>query len=150
VGAAVGDDDGVLHVARSSCGHRLVSGLGRIASSAVLPLPGGIQRQGRLSLSHEEVHMTLFNRRGLSVAGVVLLALVAGRAARGEDRPAAKAVDLLAGDDLTKHWTTTGNWKLDRDGVVTLQPRPGEKGWQRYDAYLWSKKEYKDFEAEFE
>ncbi|HEX8077688.1 MAG TPA: DUF1080 domain-containing protein, partial [Chthoniobacterales bacterium] len=33
---------------------------------------------------------------------------------------------------------------------VALEPRPGEKGWQRYDAYLWSKKQYKDFEAEFE
>jgi hypothetical protein len=58
-------------------------------------------------------------------------------------------VDLLEGGHLSKHWTTTGNWKLDKD-VVTLTPRPGEKGWQRYDAYLWCKKEYKDFEAEFE
>jgi hypothetical protein len=59
-------------------------------------------------------------------------------------------VNLLAGGDLTKHWTTKGNWKLDKDGVVTLTPRPGEKGWQRYDAYLWAKKQYKDFECEFE
>src|SRR5438034_803011 len=59
-------------------------------------------------------------------------------------------IDLLAGHDLAKHWTTTGNWKLDKDSVVALEPRPGEKGWQRYDAYLWSTKEYKDFEADFE
>ena len=28
---------------------------------------------------------------------------------------------------------------------MLIQPRKGEKGWQRYDAYLWSKKKYKDF-----
>ncbi len=66
---------------------------------------------------------------------------------RVREEPAGE--DLLAGGDLTKHWTTKGNWKL-ADGVVSLEPRPGEKGWQRYDAYLWAKKEYRDFEAEFE
>ena len=58
--------------------------------------------------------------------------------------------NLLAGGDLSKNWMTTGNWKLGSDGVVTLTPRPGEKGWQRYDAYLWLNKPYRDFEAEFE
>ena len=58
--------------------------------------------------------------------------------------------DLLQGD-LTKHWTTKGNWSLDKDGVTTLTPRPGEKGWSRFDAYLWSKKtDYDQFECEFE
>ena len=33
---------------------------------------------------------------------------------------------------------------------MDLKPRPGEKGWSRFDAYLWSKKEYQDFEIEFE
>ena len=28
---------------------------------------------------------------------------------------------------------------------MLIQPRKGEKGWQRYSAYLWSKKKYKDF-----
>jgi hypothetical protein len=36
------------------------------------------------------------------------------------------------------------------DGVITLEPRPGEKGWTRYDAYLWLKDKYQDFEIEFE
>jgi hypothetical protein len=63
----------------------------------------------------------------------------------------ARAQDnLLEGGDLKKNWFTTGNWKLGTDGVVALEPRPGEKGWQRYDAYLWLKKQYKDFEADFE
>ncbi len=58
-------------------------------------------------------------------------------------------VDLIAGD-LNKHWVTKGNWSLDKDGVVTLTPRPGEKGWSRWDMYLWSIKTYGDFEIEFE
>jgi hypothetical protein len=58
-------------------------------------------------------------------------------------------VNLLEGQDLEQHWTTKGNWKLG-DGVVTLEPRPGEKGWARFDAYLWAKKTYKDFEIDFE
>lgn len=58
-------------------------------------------------------------------------------------------VDLLEGDDLSRHWTTTGNWKLE-DGVVTLTPRPGERGWSRWDAYLWLEGEYRDFEIEFD
>ncbi|WP_425618889.1 DUF1080 domain-containing protein [Anatilimnocola sp. NA78] len=59
--------------------------------------------------------------------------------------------NLLTGKDLSKNWTTTGNWVLGEDGVVTLKPREGEKGWQRYDAYLWLKgSEYQDFEIDFE
>jgi hypothetical protein len=58
-------------------------------------------------------------------------------------------VNLLEGSDLTKNWTTKGNWTLV-DGVVSLEPRSGEKGWSRWDAYLWANKQYKDFEIEFE
>ena len=58
--------------------------------------------------------------------------------------------DLLGGGDLKKHWETAGNWKLGKDGVVTLSPRKGEKGWARFDAYLWLKGEYRDFEVEFD
>jgi hypothetical protein len=58
-------------------------------------------------------------------------------------------VNLLEGG-LDKHCFTKGNWMLGADGVVALVPRKGESGWQRYDAYLWAKKEYKDFECEFE
>jgi len=59
-------------------------------------------------------------------------------------------VGLLEGNSLTKHWTTEGNWSINDDGVVTLVPRPGEKGWTRVNAYLWSNKQYKDFEIEFD
>lgn len=82
-------------------------------------------------------------------AGLVLTFVLLGLgSAAGEDRKS--WVNLLEGGDLTKHWTTTGNWKIDKESVVALEPRPGEKGWQRYDAYLWSKNQYKDFEADFE
>ncbi|MBI4657501.1 MAG: DUF1080 domain-containing protein [Verrucomicrobia bacterium] len=58
-------------------------------------------------------------------------------------------INLLEGGDLSKHWNTTGNWSL-KDGVATLTPRPGEKGWTRWSAYLWSKKTYGDFEIQFD
>jgi len=90
---------------------------------------------------------------------VVVLAGFVGPAWTGEKKPAApptdqageeKSPDLLAGGDLAKHFETTGNWTLSKDGVAHLQPRPGEKGWKRYDAYLWLKGSYKDFECEFD
>jgi hypothetical protein len=91
-----------------------------------------------------------FCLRGFSLLTCLSLALAA-QAAIGEEKDAPKGIDLLAGGDLSKYWTTTGNWKLDKDGVVSLVPRKGESGWTRYDAYLWLKKgDYKDFEAEFE
>jgi hypothetical protein len=67
-----------------------------------------------------------------------------------DDASDAGWVDLLEGNDLAAHWTTKGNWSIDDEGVVTLTPRPGEKGWARFDAYLWSKKVYDDFEIEFD
>ena len=83
----------------------------------------------------------------VSLCAIGLLALGgAGGLAQGKDG----WVDLLKGKDLQAHWTTTGNWMLGDDGVVELKPRPGETGWQRYDAYLWAKGEYADFEADFE
>jgi hypothetical protein len=88
-------------------------------------------------------------RRNLMLALVAVLAIVAPRLLADEaDKPA--SVNLLEGNDLSKHWTTKGNWKIDDEGVVTLTPRPGESGWQRYDAYLWSNREYDDFVIEFE
>lgn len=47
-------------------------------------------------------------------------------------------------------WKTTGNWVVEEDGTVTLKPRPGEKGWQRYDAYLTTERKYKDFVIDLE
>ena len=55
------------------------------------------------------------------------------------------------GSGLADNFATKGNWSLE-NGVATLTPREGERGWQRYDHYLWleSEEPYGDFEAEFE
>ena len=53
-------------------------------------------------------------------------------------------VTLYNGKDLTG-WQTTGNWLPQKDGSLLIKPRSGERGWQRYSAYLWSKMWYKDF-----
>ncbi len=64
---------------------------------------------------------------------------------------AADTADLLAGGDLAKHWTTAGSWKLGADGVVSLEPRAGERGWTRYDSYLWlNGGAVQNFTAEFD
>ncbi len=68
-----------------------------------------------------------------------------------EDKPAAKKEGfkpLFNGKNLDG-WTTTGNWFVE-DGILRLEPRPGEKGWQRYDAYLWADKQYGDFTLDLE
>ncbi len=56
---------------------------------------------------------------------------------------------LFNGHDLSG-WHTTGNWKVEPGGVVTLEPRPGEEGWQRYSAYLTTDRKYKDFILDLE
>ena len=58
-------------------------------------------------------------------------------------------VSLFNGKDLSG-WTTTGNWLPQKDGSLLIQPRPGEKGWKRYDDYLTSEEKYKDFILEIE
>ena len=102
--------------------------------------------------------------RTLAWAAALALTTSAFAPARAADEakpaapPAAAKVDdkaegwtnLLEGGDLAKYWETTGNWVL-KDGVVTLTPREGEKGWARWKSYLWLKeKQYKDFQVEFD
>jgi hypothetical protein len=64
-------------------------------------------------------------------------------------RDLSKFESLYNGKDLAG-WKTTGNWIPQADGSLLIQPRAGEEGWQRYDAYLWSEKKYKDFVLDFE
>jgi hypothetical protein len=58
-------------------------------------------------------------------------------------------VPMFNGKDLAG-WQTTGNWLVEKDGTVTLKPRPGEQGWQRYDAYLTTQRKYRDFVLDLE
>jgi hypothetical protein len=56
---------------------------------------------------------------------------------------------IYDGKDLSKI-KTTGNWIIQDDGSLHLEPRPGEKGWTRYGSYLWLKEDYEDFSVDFE
>ncbi|MBM3878424.1 MAG: DUF1080 domain-containing protein [Verrucomicrobia bacterium] len=83
---------------------------------------------------------------------IALTGLLGAAAIAAEKTSQDKAwVPLLSAqtERLDDRWTTTGNWVL-QDGVAALQPRPGESGWSRWSAYLWSKQQYTDFEIEFD
>ena len=56
---------------------------------------------------------------------------------------------LFNGKDLNG-WKTEGNWVVEEDGVLTLEPREGESGWKRYHHYLWTEKQYGDFVLELD
>lgn len=77
-----------------------------------------------------------------------LLAAFAASAAE-PDQADTGFVPLFDGKTLDG-WVTTGNWLVEPDGVIALHPRPGEKGWQRYDAYLTTTRKYKDFILDLE
>jgi hypothetical protein len=79
------------------------------------------------------------------------LSLVAVPTAVPQDKTDDGWVVLLGpGSKFDSMWTTKGNWVLDKEGAIHLQPRPGEKGWERWNMYLWAKQKYSDFEIDFE
>ncbi len=84
-----------------------------------------------------------------AVVGLVAVALLCGAAAAEEAEGDEGFVTLFNGKDLTG-WETKGNWLVEADGVLAVQPRPGERGWKRYDAYLWAAKPYGDFVLDLE
>ena len=51
---------------------------------------------------------------------------------------------LFNGKDLSG-WSTSGNWQVGKDQILSIKPRPGEHGWQRYADYLWTDKQYTNF-----
>tara|TARA_R110002096_G_scaffold42144_19_gene113802 strand:+ start:5510 stop:6148 length:639 start_codon:yes stop_codon:yes gene_type:complete len=56
---------------------------------------------------------------------------------------------IFDGKDLSQV-KTEGNWIIQDDGSLHLEPRPGEKGWSRYGSYIWLKEDYADFVFDFE
>jgi len=56
---------------------------------------------------------------------------------------------MFNGKDL-RGWQTTGNWVVQDANTIALRPRPGEHGWQRYDAYLTTDRKYEDFILDLE
>jgi hypothetical protein len=83
----------------------------------------------------------------LVVLGVLL---AAGGVEAADAKPPEDGFVAMFDGKTLKGWQTTGNWIVEKDGVVTLKPRPGEKGWQRYDAYLTTDRKYKDFILDLE
>jgi hypothetical protein len=81
----------------------------------------------------------------LAALAAMICTLPAPAAEEGDDG----FVTLYNGKDLSG-WETTGNWFAKEDGVLAIEPRPGERGWQRYSAYLWAEKEYGDFALDLE
>jgi hypothetical protein len=88
--------------------------------------------------------------RKLSLCIALMLTLLAGRILVGSEQAERNWTNLFESDALPKCWETTGNWHIDGEQIATLTPRPGEHGWKRFSAYLWSKKQYTNFEAEFD
>ncbi|MDG2409071.1 MAG: DUF1080 domain-containing protein [Pirellulales bacterium] len=56
---------------------------------------------------------------------------------------------LLNGKNLSG-WSTSGNWKVKENQVLSIKPRVGEHGWQRYADYLWTDKQYSNFALRLE
>jgi hypothetical protein len=90
------------------------------------------------------------------IALALLVSTVDGSAAvdpsETQERKRAKGgkfVSLYNGKNLDG-WQTTGNWLVEKNGVLAIKPRPGEKGWKRFDAYLWAEKQYGDFVLDLE
>lgn len=82
-------------------------------------------------------------RYNLMFAGLVLV--LAAATARASDG----FVPMFDGKTLDG-WKTTGNWKVEEGGVISLHPRPGEKGWRRYASYLTTRHKFKDFILDLE
>ncbi len=92
--------------------------------------------------------MTIYRRQVIVGALWILMAtsgMQVSNAAEAKDG----FVPMFDGKTLAG-WKTTGNWIVEKDGVVSLHPREGERGWQRYDAYLTTARKYKDFIIDLE
>lgn len=88
-------------------------------------------------------------KRGMTTVLLGIL-LMAGGVEAAEAKPAEDGFVPLFDGKTLGGWQTTGNWIIEKDGVVTLKPRAGEEGWQRYDAYLTTARKYKDFILDLE
>ncbi len=89
------------------------------------------------------------HRRRMIASVLFVLLAFGGMYASDAAEPEDGFVPMFDGKTL-EGWKTTGNWVVEEDGVVTLKPRPGEHGWQRYDAYLTTVRKYKDFIIDLE
>ena len=66
-------------------------------------------------------------RGGSYAAAACALLVLAPAVLRSDEGFYGAWVNLTEGNDLSKYWVTMVNWTLS-DGVVRLEPRPGEEG----------------------
>jgi len=85
-------------------------------------------------------------RPRLFAAAVFAAASLACQAGEKDDEG---FVQMFNGKDLTG-WQTTGNWVVKEGNIITLEPRPGEHGWQRYNDYLATTRKFRDFVIDLE
>ncbi len=90
----------------------------------------------------------MFTHKRIAVAMAMVLSTGLAYAAE-KDNANDGFVPMFDGESFAG-WKTTGNWVYEDDGTVTLKPREGETGWQRYDAYLMTERKYKDFAIDLE
>ncbi|MGB1875132.1 MAG: 3-keto-disaccharide hydrolase [Akkermansiaceae bacterium] len=79
----------------------------------------------------------------------LLTALGPLASAQDESEPASKPWITISSPAGFATVSTGGNWSL-KDGVISLTPRAGESGWQRFGSYLWLGKDYSNFECSFD
>ena len=58
-------------------------------------------------------------------------------------------IQMFNGKDLAG-WKTHGNWIVEDGNTITLKPRPGERGYQRYADYLTTARKYGNFVLDLE
>jgi hypothetical protein len=83
------------------------------------------------------------------LATVAALSFILAGGPAAKEAAADGFVEMFNGKDLTG-WKTTGNWVVEENNVITLKPRPGESGWQRYNDYIATERQYGDFILDLE
>jgi len=81
------------------------------------------------------------------IAFLLVSTTLSGTSIYGQDTSG--FVAMFNGKDLSG-WNTTGNWVMEGDDTITLKPRPGERGWNRYKDYLTTDRQYGDFVLDLE
>ncbi|MEM8955815.1 MAG: DUF1080 domain-containing protein [Verrucomicrobiota bacterium] len=81
---------------------------------------------------------------------IIALAALLTLPALADKKEKSEGFTVLYDGSTLDQLQTTGNWQIQDDGSLYLEPREGEEGWKRYDAYLWFPGEYEDFECDFE
>jgi hypothetical protein len=83
------------------------------------------------------------------VATVFTAALMGPLTSHAADSSKDGFINLFNGKDLTG-WKTTGNWVVEEDGVIALNPKPGKRGIFSYRLFLWTKRSFSDFILDLE